>query len=120
MIGDLYLLVPAPHCVVTSLLIKHSGLLVIRPLSVLLLLCLTRAAACRAPEVILGLGWSYPCDIWSLGCIFLELLTGNWGVGGGWPAGKAAFRLPGSTVAVYLPLHPAPALRASWLCPAAT
>lgn len=31
----------------------------------------------RAPEIILGLGWSYPCDIWSLGCIFLELLTGD-------------------------------------------
>ena len=31
----------------------------------------------RAPEVILGMGWSYPCDIWSVGCILVELLTGD-------------------------------------------
>ncbi|CAD6243811.1 unnamed protein product [Miscanthus lutarioriparius] len=31
----------------------------------------------RAPEVILGLGWSYPCDIWSVGCILVELCTGE-------------------------------------------
>jgi dual-specificity kinase len=44
----------------------------------------------RAPEVILGLGWSFPCDMyvikpllstlifrWSLGCIFVEFLTGE-------------------------------------------
>lgn len=31
----------------------------------------------RAPEVILGLSWSYPCDIWSVGCILIELLTGD-------------------------------------------
>ncbi|KAB1217263.1 Serine/threonine-protein kinase AFC2 [Morella rubra] len=31
----------------------------------------------RAPEVILGLGWSYPCDIWSVGCIIVELCTGE-------------------------------------------
>jgi len=31
----------------------------------------------RAPEVVLGLGWSYPCDIWSVGCILLELFTGE-------------------------------------------
>ena len=30
----------------------------------------------RAPEVILGLGWSYPCDLWSAGCILYELATG--------------------------------------------
>lgn len=30
----------------------------------------------RAPEVILGLGWSFPCDIWSVGCILVELLSG--------------------------------------------
>ncbi|KAJ3671102.1 hypothetical protein LUZ60_008528 [Juncus effusus] len=31
----------------------------------------------RAPEIILGLGWSQPCDIWSLGCILVELITGE-------------------------------------------
>mmetsp|Transcript_7647 Transcript_7647/g.19480 ORF Transcript_7647/g.19480 Transcript_7647/m.19480 type:complete len:438 (-) Transcript_7647:87-1400(-) len=31
----------------------------------------------RAPEVILGMGWSYPCDVWSVGCILVELLTGD-------------------------------------------
>jgi dual-specificity kinase len=31
----------------------------------------------RAPEIILGLGWSKPCDLWSLGCILVELLTGD-------------------------------------------
>ncbi|RZC61583.1 hypothetical protein C5167_023348 [Papaver somniferum] len=31
----------------------------------------------RAPEVILGLGWSYPCDIWSIGCILIELCSGE-------------------------------------------
>ncbi|KAI7843948.1 hypothetical protein COHA_002486 [Chlorella ohadii] len=31
----------------------------------------------RAPEVILGLGWSFPCDIWSVGCILVELLSGD-------------------------------------------
>lgn len=31
----------------------------------------------RAPEVILGLGWTFPCDIWSCGCILLELATGD-------------------------------------------
>jgi dual-specificity kinase len=31
----------------------------------------------RAPEVILGNKWSYPSDIWSYGCILVELLTGN-------------------------------------------
>eukprot|EP00293_Proteomonas_sulcata_P008884 CAMPEP_0184302838 /NCGR_PEP_ID=MMETSP1049-20130417/12713_1 /TAXON_ID=77928 /ORGANISM="Proteomonas sulcata, Strain CCMP704" /LENGTH=292 /DNA_ID=CAMNT_0026614223 /DNA_START=1 /DNA_END=879 /DNA_ORIENTATION=+ len=31
----------------------------------------------RAPEVVLGLGWSYPCDLWSVGCILLELFTGE-------------------------------------------
>jgi len=25
----------------------------------------------RAPEVILGTGWSYPCDVWSVGCILV-------------------------------------------------
>ncbi|XP_057827876.2 serine/threonine-protein kinase AFC2 isoform X3 [Cryptomeria japonica] len=31
----------------------------------------------RAPEVILGLGWNYPCDIWSVGCMLVELCTGE-------------------------------------------
>eukprot|EP00850_Spirogloea_muscicola_P004530 SM000019S05074 [mRNA] locus=s19:737735:741346:- [translate_table: standard] len=31
----------------------------------------------RAPEVILGLGWTYPCDMWSVGCILVELVTGD-------------------------------------------
>ncbi|ORZ10989.1 kinase-like domain-containing protein [Lobosporangium transversale] len=31
----------------------------------------------RAPEIILGLGWSFPCDIWSIGCILVEFLTGE-------------------------------------------
>merc|ERR1712150_113119 len=30
----------------------------------------------RAPEVILELGWSRPCDIWSIGCILFELAYG--------------------------------------------
>jgi dual-specificity kinase len=31
----------------------------------------------RAPEIIIGLGWSYPCDIWSIGCILVEFFTGD-------------------------------------------
>lgn len=31
----------------------------------------------RAPEIILGVGWSYPCDVWSIGCILVELCTGE-------------------------------------------
>ncbi|KAE8658105.1 Myb-related protein 3R-1 [Hibiscus syriacus] len=31
----------------------------------------------RAPEIIPGLGWSYPCDVWSVGCILVELCTGE-------------------------------------------
>ena len=27
----------------------------------------------RAPEVILELGWSHACDVWSIGCIMFEL-----------------------------------------------
>eukprot|EP00116_Pleurobrachia_bachei_P013716 sb/3473978/ len=30
----------------------------------------------RAPEVILEHDWSYACDMWSIGCIMFELLTG--------------------------------------------
>ncbi|KAL1925365.1 uncharacterized protein VTP21DRAFT_248 [Calcarisporiella thermophila] len=31
----------------------------------------------RAPEIILGMGWSFPCDIWSIGCILVEFSTGD-------------------------------------------
>lgn len=31
----------------------------------------------RSPEVILGLGWMYSTDIWSMGCIIYELFTGK-------------------------------------------
>uniref|UniRef100_I3KUJ6 dual-specificity kinase n=1 Tax=Oreochromis niloticus TaxID=8128 RepID=I3KUJ6_ORENI len=30
----------------------------------------------RAPEVILELGWSHPCDVWSIGCILFEYYLG--------------------------------------------
>ena len=30
----------------------------------------------RPPEVTLGLEWSYPVDLWSMGCILAELWTG--------------------------------------------
>ena len=30
----------------------------------------------RAPEVILELGWSQPCDVWSIGCIIYEFAFG--------------------------------------------
>lgn len=28
-------------------------------------------------HIILGLGWTYPCDIWSVGCILVELCSGE-------------------------------------------
>jgi hypothetical protein len=28
-------------------------------------------------QVILGLGWSFQCDLWSVGCILVELITGR-------------------------------------------
>ena len=31
----------------------------------------------RAPEVILGMPWLYPCDVWSTGCIMAELFLGK-------------------------------------------
>ncbi|OMJ26468.1 Serine/threonine-protein kinase AFC1 [Smittium culicis] len=31
----------------------------------------------RAPEIILELGWTFPCDIWSIACVIIELLTGE-------------------------------------------
>ncbi|KAL0985198.1 hypothetical protein UPYG_G00153990 [Umbra pygmaea] len=30
----------------------------------------------RAPEVILEMGWSHPCDVWSIGCILFEYYEG--------------------------------------------
>ena len=32
---------------------------------------------CRAPEITMGLRWSYECDIWSFGCLMLELAIGS-------------------------------------------
>ncbi|KAG2734952.1 hypothetical protein G9P44_001166 [Scheffersomyces stipitis] len=31
----------------------------------------------RAPEIVLGVGWSFPCDMWSIGCILVELIIGE-------------------------------------------
>lgn len=31
----------------------------------------------RAPEIILQMGWSFPCDVWSIGCILVEFFTGD-------------------------------------------
>lgn len=31
----------------------------------------------RSPEVTLEVGWSYPSDVWSAGCIAVEILTGD-------------------------------------------
>uniref|UniRef100_A0A663M611 dual-specificity kinase n=1 Tax=Athene cunicularia TaxID=194338 RepID=A0A663M611_ATHCN len=31
----------------------------------------------RAPEVILALGWSQSCDVWSIGCILIEYYLGH-------------------------------------------
>lgn len=31
----------------------------------------------RAPEIILGLDWSYAIDVWSVGCILFEMYTGD-------------------------------------------
>lgn len=31
----------------------------------------------RAPEILLGLEYGTPIDMWSLGCIVAELITGN-------------------------------------------
>lgn len=30
----------------------------------------------RAPEIILELGWSHPCDVWSMGCMLFEYYEG--------------------------------------------
>jgi dual-specificity kinase len=31
----------------------------------------------RAPEILMGLRWGYECDVWSLGCILVELAMGS-------------------------------------------
>lgn len=31
----------------------------------------------RAPEIVLGIGWSFPCDMWSVGCILVEMVIGE-------------------------------------------
>jgi dual-specificity kinase len=31
----------------------------------------------RAPEILMGLRWGYECDIWSIGCILVELTVGS-------------------------------------------
>jgi len=31
----------------------------------------------RAPEIVIGAKWSYACDLWSVGCILVELVTGE-------------------------------------------
>ena len=31
----------------------------------------------RAPEVVLGMKYSYEIDMWSMGCILYELITGD-------------------------------------------
>ncbi|KAF2860163.1 serine/threonine protein kinase [Piedraia hortae CBS 480.64] len=31
----------------------------------------------RAPEIIMGIGWTFPIDLWSLGCILVECWTGD-------------------------------------------
>lgn len=31
----------------------------------------------RAPEVVLGINYGHPVDMWSLGCIVYELITGR-------------------------------------------
>lgn len=32
----------------------------------------------RAPEVTLGVPYSFKIDVWSLGCVLAELFTGSW------------------------------------------
>jgi serine/threonine protein kinase len=39
--------------------------------------CVVNTRQYRAPEVILGLGWSMPSDLWSAACILVELYVGE-------------------------------------------
>lgn len=39
--------------------------------------CIVSTRHYRAPEIILGIGWSFPCDMWSIGCILVELIIGE-------------------------------------------
>lgn len=38
---------------------------------------LVTTRAYRAPEIMMGLRWGFECDIWSLGCLFVELIFGK-------------------------------------------
>lgn len=38
---------------------------------------LGRSSFSPDPFPTLGLGWSYPCDMWSVGCILVEFVTGE-------------------------------------------
>lgn len=31
----------------------------------------------RAPEIVMGVGWSFPCDMWSVACILVEMVIGE-------------------------------------------
>ena len=74
----------------------------------------SRGAACPrpAPQVILGLPYGPPIDMWSLGCILAELLTGQPIFPGGWwvriSSGGAAW------VAAVWRRRALPARRISW------
>lgn len=34
-------------------------------------------SSCVLTNRFVGLGWSYPCDVWSIGCILVEFFTGE-------------------------------------------
>ncbi|KAF9232701.1 hypothetical protein BU15DRAFT_54726, partial [Melanogaster broomeanus] len=34
--------------------------------------------ALHAPEILLGCGWDASANIWNLGCLIFEFLTGSW------------------------------------------
>ena len=39
--------------------------------------CRSIAGLTHCVSSIAGLGWSYPCDVWSIGCILVEFYTGE-------------------------------------------